>query len=160
MDYDVRKLKNWRGVVWMLQCAVALSAVTAMPTVASAQTDTETGRVQISFLKADRGSGSGYLFYQGQKYRLAIVGPEIRRIWATSIDLIGTASNLHSASDIIGTYTAADAAAATVRRAKMVRLENKKGAMLEIRAVNLNRWFTLNLSGMTIKNVGWQPSPE
>jgi hypothetical protein len=160
MDYDVRKLTNWRGVVWMLQCAVALSALTAMPTVASAQTDTETGRVQISFLKADRGGGSGYLFYQGQKYRLAIVGPEIRRIWATSIDLIGTASNLHSASDIIDTYTATDAGAATVRRAKMVRLENKKGAMLEIRAVNLNRWFTLNLSGMTIKNVGWQPSAE
>jgi hypothetical protein len=160
MDYNVRKLTNWRGVVWMLQFVVALSAVTAMPTVASAQADTEAGRVQISFLKADRGSGSGYLFYQGQKYRLAIVGPEIRRIWATSIDLIGTAPNLHSASDIIGTYTAADAAAATVRRAKMVRLENKKGAMLEIRAVNLNRWFTLNLSEMTIKNVGWQPSPE
>ena len=165
MDYNVRKLTNWRGVVWMLQLAVALSALTAMltamPTAASAQTDTETGRVQISFLKADRrGSGSGSLFYQDQKYRLAIVGPEIRRIWATSIDLIGTASNLHSASDIIGTYTAADAGAATVRRAKMVRLENKKGAVLEIRAVNLNRWSTLNLSGMTIKNVGWQPSPE
>jgi hypothetical protein len=162
MDYNVRKLTNWRGVVWMLQLAVALSALTAMPTVAAAQTDTETGRIQISFLKADRGSGSGsgYLFYQDQKYRLAIVGPEITRLWATSIDLIGTASNLHSASDIIGTYTAADAGAATVRRAKMVRLENKKGAVLEIRAVNLNRWFTLNLSGMTIKNVGWQPSPE
>jgi hypothetical protein len=160
MDENVRKLTNWRGAVRMLQLAVALSALTAMPTVASAQTDTETGRVQISFPKADRGSGSGYLFYQDQKYRLAIVVPEIRRIWATSIDLIGTASNLHSASDIIGTYTAADAGAATVRRAKMVRLENKKGAVLEIRAVNLNRWFTLNLSGMTVKNVGWQPSPE
>jgi hypothetical protein len=160
MDYNVRKLTNWRGVVWMLQLAVALSALTAMPTVASAQTDTETGRVQISFLKADRGSGSGYLFYQDQKYRLAIVGPEIRRIWATSIDLIGTASNLHSASDIIGTYTASDAGAPTIRRAKTLRLENKKGAVLEIRAVNLNRWSTLNLSGMTIKNVGWQPSPE
>ncbi|MFZ2081929.1 MAG: hypothetical protein WAV38_35810 [Xanthobacteraceae bacterium] len=160
MDYNVRKLTNWRGVVWMLQLAVALSALTAMPTVASAQTDTETGRVQISFLKADRGSGSGYLFYQDQKYRLAIVGPEIRRIWATSIDLIGTASNLHSASDIIGTYAASDAGAPTIRRAKTLRLENKKGAVLEIRAVNLNRWSTLNLSGMTIKNVGWQPSPE
>jgi hypothetical protein len=150
MDYNVRKLTNWRGVVWTFQLAVALSALTAMltamPTAASAQTDTES-RVQISFLKADRrGSGSGSLFYQDQKYRLAIVGPEIRRIWATSIDLIGTASNLHSASDIIGTYTAADAGAATVRRAKTVRLENKKGAVLEIRAVNLNRWSTLNLS--------------
>ena len=159
MDYNVRKLKNWRGVARMLRFAVATIALTAMSTLASAQTDTES-RVQITFQKAGRNGGSGYLFYQGQKYGLAIVAPEIKRIWATSIDLIGTASNLHSASDIIGTYTAADAGAATVRRAKTVRLENKKGAVLEIRAVNLNRWSTLNLSGMTIKNVGWPPSPE
>jgi hypothetical protein len=73
--------------------------------------------------------------------------------------LIGTASNLRSPADIMGTYTAADAGA-IVRRAKMASLENAKGVVIEIRAVNLNRWFTLNLSGMTIKNLGWQPSSE
>jgi hypothetical protein len=144
----------------MLNSAVIVGALTAMPTIASAQTGTDTGRIQISFLKVARGGGSGYLFYQDQKYRLAITGPEIGRIWTTSIDLVGTASNLHSASDIIGTYTAPDAAAATVRHAKMVRLENKKGVVLEIRAVNLSRWSTLNLSGMNLKNAGWQPSPQ
>jgi len=40
----------------------------------------------------------------------------------------------------------------------MARLENAKGIVVEIRAVNLNRLFSLNLSGMTIKNLGWQPS--
>jgi hypothetical protein len=159
MDDNVKKLTNRRRVVWALQFVVAISALTTMSTLASAQTDTES-RVQITFQKAGRSGGSGYLFYQNQKYGLAIVAPEIKRIWATSIDLIGSASNLRSASDIIGTYTAADAGAATVRRAKTVRLENKKGAVLEVRAVNLNRWTTLNLSGMTIKNAGWQPSPE
>jgi hypothetical protein len=160
MDDNARKLTSRRNCVWMLQFAVAYGALTAMLMVASAQTDTETGRIQITFQKAGRGSGSGYLFYENQKYGLAIVAPEIGRIWATSIDLIGTASDLHSASDIIGTYTAADAGAATVRRAKLARLENQKGVVLEIRAVNLNRWFTLNLSGMTIKNAGWRLSPE
>jgi hypothetical protein len=160
MDDKARKLTNRRDVVWMLRFGLALATLSVRPMAASAQSDAETGRIQITFQKAGRGGGSGYLFYQGQKYGLAIAGPEIGRIWVTSIDLIGTASNLHSASDIIGSYTAADAGAATVRRAKTVRLENKKGAVLEIRAVNLNRWFTLNLSGMTIKNVGWQPSPE
>lgn len=160
MDDNVEKLANWRRVVWALQFAVAIAALTMMSPLASAQTDTETSRIQISFLKVAHGSGSGYLFYQNQKYALAIVAPEIKRIWPTSIDLIGSASNLRGASDIIGTYTAGDAGAATVRRAKTVRLENKKGAVLEVRAVNLNRWTTLNLSGMTIKNSGWQPSPE
>lgn len=159
MDYNGKKLTNRRGLVWMLQLAVALSALTAMPMGASAQSDTD-GRIQITFQKSARGSGSGYLFYQGQKYGLAVIGPAIKRIWVTSIDLIGTASNLHGASDIIGTYIAADAGAATVRRANIVRLENKKGVVLEIRAVNLNRWFTLNLSGLTIKNLGWQASLE
>ena len=152
-----KKLTSRRDVVWMLQFAVALGALAAIPMTAFAQTDAE-GRVQITFQKAGRGGGSGYLFYQGQKYGLAIDGPEIKRIWVTSIDLIGTASNLHHPADIIGPYTAVDAGAATVRRAKPVRLENKKGVVLEIRAVNLNRWSTLNLSRMTVKNAGWQPS--
>lgn len=154
---EPRKLTSRRDVVWTLQLAVALGALTAIPIAAFAQTDVE-GRIQMSFQKAGRGGGSGYLFYQGQKYGLTIIGPEIKRIWVTSIDLIGTASNLHNAADIIGPYTAVDAGAATVRRAKTVRLENKKGVVLEIRAVNLNRWSTLNLSGMVLKNAGWQPS--
>jgi hypothetical protein len=156
MHYNAKKRTSWRDVVWTLGFAVALGAITAMPMAASAQTDAE-GRIQITFQKAGRGSGSGYLFYQGQKYGLTIIGPEIKRIWVTSIDLVGTASNLHNASDVIGAYTAADAGTATVRRAKTVRLENKKGVVLEIRAVNLNRWSTLNLSGMALKNAGWQP---
>ncbi|MBO0715939.1 MAG: hypothetical protein J2P55_01205 [Rhizobiales bacterium] len=110
MDDNVKKLTNWRRVVWTLQFAVAIIALTTMSTLASAQNDAETSRIQISFLKVARGSGSGYLFYQNQKYALAIVAPEIKRIWPTSIDLIGSASNLRGASDIIGTYTAGDAA--------------------------------------------------
>ena len=97
---------------------------------------------------------------RGQKYGLGISCTAIGRVWITSIDLIGAASNLRGAADIIGTYTAADAETAMVGHAKMARLENAKGVVLEIRAVNLNRWFTLNLSGMIIKNLGWQASPE
>jgi len=159
MDYKATKLMSRRDVVWMLPFAVALGALTAMSIIASAQSDAE-GRIHITFAKAAHSNGSGYLFYQGQKYGLAVVSPEIGRIWTTSIDLIGTASNLRSVSDIVGAYNAADAGAETVRRAKTVRLENKKGVVLEIRAVNLNRWSTLNLSGMTLKNAGWEPAAE
>jgi len=65
---------------------------------------------------------------------------------------------LRSAADIIGIYNGADPEAAIVKRAKIARLENGKGVVLEIRAVNLGRWSSLNLSGMTIKALGWQPS--
>ncbi len=159
-NYKPQKFSKWRGVFWNLRFAAIFAVLTLPPLNPSTQLHAEEGRIHITFFKAGYGSGSGYLFYQGQKYGLAIVAPKIGRIWATSIDLIGTASDLRSASDIIGTYTAADAGAATVRRTKTARLENKKGVVLEIRAVNLNRLFTLNLSGITIKNLGWEPSSE
>jgi hypothetical protein len=121
----------------MLKFVAAVAALTVM-LMSATQVEAEEGRIHITFLKAGYGSGSGYLFYQGQKYGLAISSPEIRRVW----------------------ITAADAGVAIVRRAKMARLENAKGVVLEIRTVNLNRWFSLDLSGMTIKNLGWQASAE
>jgi hypothetical protein len=117
------------------------------------------GRIQITFSKPD-GSGSGYLFYQGQKYSLGVSGAKIGRMRATSIDLVGTASNLRSAADILGTYNGSNPGAALVRPAATARLQNAKGVVLEIRAVNLNRSSTLDLSAMMLKNVGWQPSSE
>src|SRR6516165_7697047 len=120
----------------------------------------EEGRVNITFSKAGDGSGKAYFFYQSQKYGVGVSGTKTGRIWASTIDLIGTASNLRSVVDILGTYNAADPKGALVRRATTARLENAKGVVIEIRAVNLGRWSTLDLSGMTLKNVGWQPSSE
>jgi len=132
--------------------------LTGVAATASSQAYADEGRIHITFFKGAYGSGSGYLFFQGQRYGLGVSSTKIGRIWVTTIDLIGTASNLRNAADIIGTYKAVDAQAATISRSKMARLENAKGIVVEIRAVNLNRLFSLNLSGMTIKNLGWQPS--
>jgi hypothetical protein len=118
----------------------------------------EEGRVQITFSK--RGYGSGHLFYQDQKYGLSVSAPKIGKIWVSTIDLIGTASNLRSAADILGTYNGDDPKSALLKRAATARLKNAKGVVLEIRAVNLNRWSTFDLSGMALKNVGWQSSSE
>jgi len=74
--------------------------------------------------------------------------------------LIGSASNLRTAADVIGTYATIDDQVATIRREKVARLQNVKGIVVEMRAINLNRLFSLNLSGMTIKNLGWEPSSE
>ena len=147
-------------VFWTLKFVPAFAVVTVLAIAASRELHADEGRIHITFLKSAYGSGSGYLFFEGQKYGLSVRSPKIRRVWVTTIDLIGTASNLRNAADIIGNYTAADAQSATISRSKMARLENAKGTIVEIRAVNLNRLFSLNLSGMTIKNLGWQPSSE
>jgi hypothetical protein len=139
---------------------VTLAALVLLPITFNPAHAEEEGRVQITFSKPGYGRGSGYLFYQGQKYGLDVSATKIGRIRVTTIDFIGTASNLRSAADILGTYNGGDPEAALVRRAMTVRLENAKGVVLEIRAVNLNGASTLDLSGMTLKNVGWQPSSE
>jgi hypothetical protein len=154
-----KRSRTGRSFFWMLKLVTAFAALTVMSMSALAQSDAETGRVQITFVKAG-GEGNGNLFFEGQKYGLSINGIKISGFRITRIDLVGTALNLRSASDIIGTYAAADAKGATVGYTRMAQLENQKGVVLEVRGVNLNRRFTLNLSGMNIKNLGWQLPPE
>jgi hypothetical protein len=149
-----------RGVLWGLISVTALAVLTTLPIIASCRVYADEGRIHITFFKAGYGSGSGYLFFQGHKYGLSVSGPKIRRVWITTIDLIGTASNLRTAADIAGTYTAANDQVATIRREKVARLQNVKGTVVEMRAVNLNRLFSLNLSGMIIKGLAWEPSFE
>jgi len=114
----------------------------------------------FTFTLDKAGYGSGNLFYEAQKYGLNITGVKVSGIRITKIELTGTALNLNSAADIIGTYSGADAEVSIVGHAKTARLENPKGVVLEIQGVNLNRKFTLNLDGITIKTLGWQTSQE
>jgi hypothetical protein len=155
-----RMLRDSHTVFRYLKLVATFVALTALAITATSPVHADEGRIQITFFKAGRGSGSGYLFFQGRKYGLSISSTKIRRIWVTTIDLIGTASNLQNAADVIGTYAAADDQVATISHAKVARLQNEKGVVIEIRAVNLNRLFSLNLSGMTIKNLGWEPSSD
>jgi hypothetical protein len=158
LNMVVKKSRNGRSFFWMLKLVTAFAALIVMSMSVYAQSNAE-GRVQITFIKA-AGEGNGNLFFEGQKYGLSINGIKIASFRIKRIDLVGTALNLRSASDIVGTYGAADAKDATVGYASMAQLENQKGVVLEVRGVNLNRRFTLNLSGMNIKDVGWQPRPE
>ena len=155
-----KKFSLKRLVFGRLRLIATLAVLMVVSIIASGQIHADEARIHITFFKGASGNGSGYLFFQGQKYSLGVSSPKIGRIWATTIDLIGTASNLRNAADIIGTYTALDADSATIRRSKMARLENAKGTVIDIRAVNLNRLFSLNLSEIIIKNLGWQPSSE
>jgi hypothetical protein len=84
----------------MLKLVTAFVALTVMSMSAYAQSDVETGRVQITFMKA-AGEGNGNLFFDGQKYGLSINGIKIGGFRIKRIDLVGTASKLRSASDII-----------------------------------------------------------
>ena len=105
-----------------------LVALIMLPISASNQVlGEEEGRIHITFSKPGYGKGSAYLFYQGQKYGLGVSGTKIGRIWASTIDLIGTASNLCSVADILGTYNGADPEAVLVRRARTAARKRERG---------------------------------
>ena len=52
------------------------------------------------------GGGSGTLTFKGKHYRLSIGGVSAGTIGVAGMDLVGTASNLRTAADIVGTYSA------------------------------------------------------
>ena len=125
-----KRSRNGHSFFWMLTLGTAFAALTVISSSAYAQSDAETGRVQITFVKAG-GEGNGNLFFGGQKYGLSINGIKIGGFRIKRIDLVGTASNLRSASDIIGTYTAAPQSSSAPR---MTAGDNDIGILLGISA--------------------------
>jgi hypothetical protein len=157
INSTLKKSSNACHLLCKAKCAVVV-ALALLLTGTSAPVYAEDGRIHITLDKT--GYGSGNLFYEAQKYGLSISGIKVKGVRNTRIELTGTALNLNSAADIIGTYTGADTEASIIAHAKTARLKNPNGALLEIQGVNLNRNFTLNLDGITIKTLGWQTSQE
>jgi hypothetical protein len=138
---------------WRLAAAAVLLMLASTPGYA------KDGRVHLTLVKAGAtAGGTGILFYDLRKYGLKIGGIDSGKLHARRTNLVGTASNLESTADIVGTYAATDANHAVAGRGKMAELKNSKGVVLELYGVNLDG--TLDLNGLTIVNSGWQTHPE
>ena len=130
---------------------VALAMVLGMSTQSRAQT---TGTVHLKFVKVGFivgvGGGSGTLTYHGKTYGLSVGGVSIGTIGIAEANVSGTASNLHNAADIAGTYGAASASVAVVGGGKVATLKNEKGVILKVHGEQLGVEVSLSLSGLTI----------
>jgi hypothetical protein len=96
------------------------------------------------------GGGSGILHFKGKNYRLSIGGVSAGTIGAAGADLVGTASNLRTAADIAGTYSAVSAGVAVAGGAKAATLRNSNGVVLQLQGRQVGFEASLSLSGMTI----------
>jgi hypothetical protein len=67
-----------------------------------------------------------------------------------SMDLVGTATNLTTAADIAGSYSAASAGLAVAGGAKVATLQNAKGVVLQLQGRQVGFEASLAVSGMTI----------
>lgn len=114
----------------------------------------ETGAVQLKISKAGFivgvGGGSGTLAFKGKRYRLSIGGVSVGTIGVSSMDLVGTATNLRTAGDIAGTYSAASASVAVAGGARTATLRNSKGVVLTLRGKQVGLEASMSLSGLTI----------
>jgi hypothetical protein len=130
--------------------AAALMLV-GMPSQSSAQV----GRIHAKILKAGfiigLGGGSGTLTYQGHKYPLRLGGISAGMIGLAGMELVGTASNLRTPADIAGAYTAVGAGIAVIGGAKVARMQNANGVIIELHGVQIGLDVSLNLSGLTIE---------
>ena len=113
-----------------------------------------TGSVRFHIVKAGFivgvGGGSGALNFKGRNYRLSIGGINVGTIGASAVDLVGTASNLRTAADIVGSYTQSSAALAVVGGARVATLQNANGVVIKVRGPAIGLEASLSLSGMTI----------
>lgn len=132
----------------------ALTAVT-MNWSSAANAQSQTGTVNLNVTRAGFivgiGGGSGTLNFRGRTYRLALGGISAGTIGVSGAQLVGTAENLRSASDIAGTYTAVSAGLAVTGGARSAVLQNARGVILRVRGQQVGFEASLSLSGLTIR---------
>ena len=114
----------------------------------------ETGSVRLKITKVGFivgvGGGSGTLTFKGRHYRLSIGGVSAGTIGVAGADLIGTASNLRTAADIAGTYSALSAGIAVAGGARAATLQNSNGVVLQLQGRQVGFSASLSVSGLTI----------
>jgi hypothetical protein len=135
-----------RGLVAL---AVLISPVLLAPGWAA------TGTVRIEVVKAGFivgvGGGRGTLVFQGRRYPLSVGGLSLgATIGASKADLVGRAYNLRRATDIVGTYSAVGGGVAVGGGASVIRLQNARGVVLDLRGRNIGLELNANVSGVEI----------
>ena len=129
---------------------VAAVMLTGAPSLSYA----ENGSVRMKITKVGFivgvGGGSGTLTFKGKQYRLSIGGVSAGTIGVSGMDLVGTATNLRTAADIAGAYSAASAGLAVAGGAKVATLQNSNGVVLQLQGKQVGFEASLALSGLTI----------
>jgi len=142
------------GLIRTTKFCAAFIVAAVMLTGVPSQSYADTGSVRLKITKVGFivgvGGGSGILHFKGKNYRLSIGGISAGTIGAAGADLVGTASNLRTAADIAGTYSAVSAGIAVAGGAKAATLQNSNGVVLQLQGRQVGFEASLSLSGMTI----------
>ena len=143
-----------RSFVRAAKVCAALVVAAVMLTGVPSRSYAETGSVRLKITKVGFivgvGGGSGTLTFQGRRYRLSIGGVSAGTIGISGAELVGTATNLRTAADIAGNYSAVTAGLAVAGGAQATTLQNSNGVVLTLRGRQVGFSASLAVSGMTI----------
>jgi len=138
----------------VVKFSVAIVAAVTMLFAATMPSHAASGTVRLHIVKAGFivgvGGGSGTLVFQGKRYHLSVGGIGLGSLGVAAVDLVGTASNLHTAADIAGSYGAAGAGAAFVGGGQVATLQNGNGVVLQLQGVQAGFQVSIGVGGMTI----------
>jgi len=134
----------------------SVSAVVAAAFIASsAPAMADSGSVRLRMANAGFivgiGGGSGELTFRGHTYPLRIGGISLGTIGASGGTLVGRARNLHTPTDIVGTYSAIGAGVALAGGARVLRMQNSNGVILELKGMQAGFEANLGLSGFSLQ---------
>lgn len=136
----------------LIKTASAALAAVFMASAAPAIADT--GTVRLKFVGGGFivgvGGGKGALRFHGQTYPLKIGGLQVGVIGASGGTLVGRALNLNSPTDIVGTYTAIGAGIAVAGGARIMRMQNQNGVILELKGTQIGFEANAGLSGLSL----------
>jgi lipid-binding SYLF domain-containing protein len=134
-----------------LGLVLGLAATVSLPTVSQA----ETGSVSLVLTKAGlivgASGGRGVLTFRGHQYRFKISGMSVgATIGASTTKLVGKAKNLRAAGDLAGSYSTLGAGGAVAAGVGAVRLQNKKGVVLELAGPKVGLELSAAVGGVRI----------
>jgi hypothetical protein len=149
-DQEETMRMSLRAKIITATVAAGAAFAVALPSIVEAAT----GRVQFQVASGGFiigvGGGTGTLNFQGKTYRLRISGLSAGTIGGSATQLVGTASNMRQASDIVGTYSAAGAGLAVAGGANVATLQNARGVVLRLQGRQAGFQASLGVAGVTI----------
>jgi hypothetical protein len=121
---------------------------------AAPQANAETGSIRLVGGSAGFiigvGGGQGTLRFRGRDYPLSVGGVSIGTLGVAQSDLVGRVYHIRRPSDIVGTYSAVGAGVAVAGGARVARLQNANGVVLELRGAQAGLQISAGLGGLTI----------
>ena len=142
------------GIFRAMKYSVMTLVAAALLFAAASPSYADTGSVRVTVTRAGFiigvGGGTGTLHLGNRTYPLSVGGISVGTLGVSRADFVGRAYHIRRAQDIAGTYTAVGAGLAIAGGARVARLRNANGVVLELRGRQVGFEVSIDLSGMTV----------